>query len=260
MRRRECLPRLNRRQKTVRNLLAALGLLLVLWLVNGFAAPTLDLAVRWKAAEYFLEEPEILGVYPREISQDWKEDDVLLRDGDVFASTIRRHRFLWFQEVLEFWFAEPETGPVVFLQQRDSFDTTAVYVYAELDSDVRAVCDLQLRSDITVRISGDGQQASRHFDWDETYTMEGTPNENGLYRFAVEMKYPRDNRAGYEEQLRPMAEESAFHSFQAIPRRAAGSDFACDVTVIFYGADGKPVYVYQRTLWDKLDTERSGAS
>ena len=260
MKLRERLPRLSRRQKTVRNLLAALALLLILWLVNDFSAPTLGLAVKWKAAEYFLEEPEILGVYPRESSRDRKEDDVLLRDGDVFASTVRKRRFLWFQQVYDFCFPEPETGPVVFLQQRDVFDTTAVYAWADLEGDVRAVCDLRLRSDITVSISGDGQYANRRFDWDETYTMEGTPNENGLYRFAVRRKYPGDNGAGYEEQLRPMAEESAFHSLQAIPRRAAGSDFACDVTVIFYGADGKPVYVYQRTLWDKLDTERSGAS
>lgn len=248
------LPRLNRKQKILRNLLLMFLLLGFLWLVNDFSAPTLELAVKWKAEKYFLDQPEILGVFPREDG----EDDVLLRDENVFASTLRRKRFLCFQEALEFFFAQPEEGPVVFLQQRDAFDVTAVYAYAELEGDVRAVCDLRLRSDIDASISDEREYVSRHFDWDETYTMEGTPNENSLYRFAFQRKYPKNHEVGYEEQLWQSAERSTLLDFQAIPRQSAGLDFACDVTITFYGESGEIIYVYQRELWNTL--ERSGES
>lgn len=228
------LPRLNRKQKIRRNLLLVCLLLFVLWLVNDFSAPTLELAVKWKAEEYFLDQPEILGVFPREDG----DDDVLLRDGDVFASTLRRRRFLCFQEALSFFFARPEEGPVVFLQQRDSFDVSAVYAYADLPDDTRAVCALHLRELVNSMV------------FDETYTMEGTPNENGLYRFALQRKYAENSDRNLET-----AEETTLWIFQCTGRGSGDPDFFCEVTITFYDADGNEVHIFERELWNYKKAE-----
>lgn len=221
------LPRLNRKQKICRNLLLTGLLVIFLWLVNDFSAPTLELAVKWKAKSYFLDQPEILGVYPREDG----DDDVLLRDGGVFASTLRRRRFLCFQEVLDFWLVGPEEGPVVFLQQRDVFDASAVYAWADLPDDVRAVCSLRLR------------EVVNSMEFDETYIMESTPGENGVYRFAIQRKYTDSS-----QELKT-AEETTLWMFQCAARGAGDPDFAGDVTVRFYDTHGNEVYAYEKKLW-----------
>lgn len=61
MRRREFirLPRLSRGQKIIRNLLAALLFLFLLWNVADRPVP-LALALRWEAERYGLPAPEIL--------------------------------------------------------------------------------------------------------------------------------------------------------------------------------------------------------
>ena len=60
------LPKWNRSQKTLRNLLITGLLVFLLWFANDFAAPTLGLAVKWEGEKYFLKSPEVLGVFPRE--------------------------------------------------------------------------------------------------------------------------------------------------------------------------------------------------
>ena len=52
------LPRLSRKQKLIRNLLAVPLLLLVTWGLRDFDAPTPGLALRWKAETYGLEKPD----------------------------------------------------------------------------------------------------------------------------------------------------------------------------------------------------------
>ena len=245
------LPKWNRKQKVIRNLLVTGLLVFLLWFANDFAAPTLDLAVKWEGRQYFLNSPEVLGVFPREQGRD---SDVLIRDGDVFASAVCRKRFLCFRELLGLQFTEAVEGPVAFFQQQDSFDVTAVYAYADLEGDVRAVCELRLRNDIDVNVSGDGQHAYQHFNWDETYTMEAEPEENGIYRFALQRKYPQDPQASYQEQTWSTAERGTLLSFQSVPRHSAGSDFACDVTVTFYDQAGEVIHTFHKELWNTLDT------
>lgn len=244
------LPKWNRRQKTLRNLLITGLLVFLLWFANDFAAPTLGLAVKWEGEKYFLKSPEVLGVFPREQDRD---SDVLIRDGDVFASAVCRKRFLCFREMLGLQFTEAVEGPVAFFQQQDVFDVTAVYAYAELEDDVRAVCDLRLRNDIDVTVSGDGQYAYRHFEWDETYTMEAEPDEHGVYRFALQRKYPWDPVAGCQEQTWSTAERGTLLTFQSVPRHSAGADFACDVTVTFYDQAGGILHTFTKELWNTLD-------
>ena len=128
-----------------------------------------------------------------------------------------------------------------------------MYAYADLEGDVRAVCDLRLRNDIDVNVSGDGQRAHQHFNWDETYTMEAEPDENSIYRFALQRKYPRASEAGYQEQTWSTAERGTLLSFQSLPRHSAGSDFACDVTVTFYDQAGGILHTFTKELWNTLD-------
>lgn len=244
------LPKWNRRQKVIRNLATAGLLAFLLWFANDFAAPTLDLAVKWEGERYFLKSPEVLAVFPREQDRD---SDVLLRDGDVFASAVCRKRFLCFRELLGLQFTEAAEGPVAFFQQQDSFDVTAVYAYADLEGDVRAVCDLRLRSDIHATVSRDGQSAYQHFDWDETYTMEAEPDENGIYRFAIQRKYPEAPEASAQEQTWALAERSTLRTFQSMPHHSAGTDFACQVTVTFYDQAGGTLYTLKKELWNTLD-------
>lgn len=46
------LPRLSRKQRVIRNLLAAVVLVFLTWGLRGFAPPTPGLALRWKAGTY----------------------------------------------------------------------------------------------------------------------------------------------------------------------------------------------------------------
>lgn len=56
------LPRLSRKQKVLRNLLAVVLLVFLTWTVNDFRAPTANLALRWRAEEYGL--PRAGGAVP----------------------------------------------------------------------------------------------------------------------------------------------------------------------------------------------------
>lgn len=75
------LPRLSRKQKVIRNLLAAALLLFVTWGLREFAAPTPGLALRWKAETYGLPEPQVL------YRTEWDNDRqyLVFRSGDVLA-------------------------------------------------------------------------------------------------------------------------------------------------------------------------------
>ena len=54
------IPRLNRRGKVVRNLLAIVLLSFALWAYTDFPAPTEGLALKWEAERYFTEPGEIV--------------------------------------------------------------------------------------------------------------------------------------------------------------------------------------------------------
>ena len=54
------IPRLNRRGKIVRNLVAAAVLAVLLWACDGFPAPTEGLALKWEAERYFTQPGEVV--------------------------------------------------------------------------------------------------------------------------------------------------------------------------------------------------------
>ena len=54
------IPRLSRRWRIVRNLVAAAVLAVLLWAYAGFPPPTEGLALKWEAESYFTESGEIV--------------------------------------------------------------------------------------------------------------------------------------------------------------------------------------------------------
>ncbi len=246
------LPRLNRTGKIVRNLLTVLALTFLLWAYSDFQAPSLQTAVNWKAETYFLEEPEVLGIFDRENRDGYQ--DVLLRSGDVFASAAVKRRFPGFYDVSGFQFAANTGEQMAVLQQVERFrGPEALYVWADVPGAVRAECKLRLQSDIDTRIHvEDVLVANEHYDWDETYTMTAEPTEKNVYRFAIQRKYPeRDPEGNYRDQTLQMAEESSLRDFQFIPGHTPGPDFTCDLRVTFYGADGTVLETYEKALWNE---------
>lgn len=218
------LPRLSRKQKVVRNFLAVVLLVFLAWAVNNFRAPTANLALRWRAEEYGLPAPEVL------YRSEWEDDrrDVVFRTGG-FYGTARESKYGWLEYAeSNFQLAEPE-GPVVFLQEIGIRDPEAVYVYADLPEDARAVCALRLREIVNGRA------------FDETYTMEAEPNAHGLYRFPMERKY--------SDGVLGTAEEAVLWVFQSMARGSGDPDLICEVTVTFYDAGGNEVHTYEKDLW-----------
>lgn len=219
------LPRLNRRQKILRNFLAAVLLVFLAWAVNDFRAPTANLALRWRAEEYGLSAPEVL------YRSTWEGDqrDVVFRT-EGFYGTARETRCSWLEYTeSSFLLVEPE-GPVVFLQESRGMDPEAVYVCADLPDDAGAVCALRLRE----IVNGS--------EFDETYTMEAEPNAYGLYRFVLERKDPDGHLNS--------PEGATLWEFQHAARGSVDPDFMAHVTVTFYDTGGREIHTYEKTLWN----------
>lgn len=219
------LPQLSRKQKVLRNLLAVVLLVFLTWTVNDFRAPTANLALRWRAEEYGLPAPEVL------YRSAWEGDrrDVVFRAGG-FYGTARESRYSWLEYVAtDFLLVEPE-GPVVFLQENRRLDPEAVYVYADLPDDARAVCALRLRE----IVNGS--------EFDETYTMEAEPDAHGLYRFILKRKDPDGHRNDDEELT--------LWEFQHAALGSADPDFFSELTVTFYDAGGNEVHIYEKAFGD----------
>ena len=226
------MPRLNRRQKTARNLLIALTLLLLGWWVNDFRAPTPGLALRWKAEEYALPAPELL--YRSEKENGIR--NLAFRAGEFYGVT-RESRYGWFSYRLSNVYLTKAEDGTALLPEMDSFRGDELYAYTEYPGAVRADCEIRMRHDITVN--------GIPFDWDETYVMEAQPNEKGLYRFEIQKKYEDGNGSSARE----MAEKSVIRRlFDAFEYGYSATDSRYDITITFYDAQGRGVHTYEKTL------------
>lgn len=233
------LPRLNRKQRIVRNLLAAALLLFATWGLREFTAPTPGLALRWKAETYGLSGVEVLYQDP-EWRHAWPERRyVILRSSGAFGAATE-FRYGWCSYAVgDMEFAEP-IGPVALFVEHVGMAIAppeAVYAWAELPEAVRAVCALRVRDVIGINPKSDED----YFDWDETYTMEAVPDANGVYRFPLERKYTDGGKQEEAEQMELSLLASRIRSGPKV-------DFNCDVTVMFYDAEGEVVHVYEEVL------------
>lgn len=216
-------PRLSRKQKVVRNLLVGLLLALLAWAAEDFSAPTADIALRWRAEEHGLSTPEVL------YRTEWENGvrDVVFRTDGLYG-TSKEHRYglLW-HWVSPFQMVEPEE-PVFFLYESKNFIPQAVYVYADLPDDARAVCVLWIQDTINGRLT------------DVTCTMEAEPSDQGIYRFILERNDPDNGR---------MDEELLLWQFQCTARKSGDMDLTCRLDVTFYDAGGNEVHAYEKEIW-----------
>lgn len=226
------MPKLSRKQKTARNLLIALVLLLLGWWVNDFRAPTPGLALRWKAEEYALPAPELL--YRAEKENNSR--DIVFRAGEFYGVS-GEYRHGWLSYRLSDVYLTKAGDGTALLPEMDSFRGDELYAYTEYPGAVQADCEIRMRHDITVN--------GIHFDWDETYVMEAQPNEKGLYRFEIQKKYGDGNGSSARE----MAEESVIRRlFDAFEYGYSATDSRYDITITFYDTQGREVHTYEKTL------------
>ena len=238
---REKLPRLSRRQRIARNLALTVLTVFLAWAVTGFAPPTDTLCARWTAEQYGLPKPEIL--LRQKISRGSRHY-LFLRwpDGRVAAQeTYRKFGFLRRGGRLQFG---QETDGAALLLGECSPEPKALYVWADAPEAVRAECRMRLRGAVAVGYSDEntGVREDGVFDWDETYIFYAEPNENGVYRFAIQPKY------GDTQRLRQVAEESVLRELQYSMESAFADDFSAGFTVEFYSAADSVVKTWRYSL------------
>lgn len=238
------LPRLSRKQKLIRNLLAVLLLLLVTWGFRNFDAPTPGLALAWKAETYGLEKPEVL--YRTERIHD--QQQLLFRSGDVLAEA--RMYGGWFRYWLGVLNVTRIDGPAALLVQNHVYmsEIPELYVWADLPEAARAECVLRLRDVVAVNPKSEED----YFDWDETYTMDAIPNGHGVYRFLPERKYT-------DEGVKQQAEEVTMYQLSNNIRRGPQTDFSCEVKVTFYNDREEVVHTYEEVLAEARHQTGPGA-
>lgn len=233
------MPRLSRKQRIARNLLAAALLLFVTWGLTEFAPPTPGLALRWKAETYGLSDIEVLYRDTEWRATGPERRYVILRAGGTFgAATEFRHG--WFSYAVgDMEFVEPVGPAALFVEDIGMMiaPPEAVYAWAELPEAVRAVCALRVRDVIGI----DPKSDEDYFDWDETYTMEAVPDANGVYRFPLERKYTDSGKQEEAEQLELSLLASRIRSGPKV-------DFNCDVMVTFYDEQGEVIHTYEEVL------------
>lgn len=235
------LPRLSRKQKVLRNLLAVALLALLTWAVNDFPAPTADTALRWRAEEYGLPAPEVL------CRAEWDNHRrmAVFRAGD-FLGTIMEYRGGGYQ-TSDLHLTEIR-DPVTLLWEEDAWLSSitrgaeALLVYADLPEDALAVCELYLWETVDIN--------NVRSTWEETYTMEAELNEHGIYRFAIQRK-----SVDGDLRLQFSQEELALRAFQKLGSGHVDPDLTCGVTITFYNKQGEVVHTYERALAEGRKTE-----
>lgn len=239
-------PRLTRRQRVIRNLTAAVVALFFAWAVCDFPAPTLGLAARWQAARYGLPAPQVL------YCADERGGDAILQweDGRLAITRCDSRNLNW--SLSDFCFAEPEDGGALLVP--DLYNPPyRVYFWTEQTGAVRAKASLRLQTEVNVKSTdSDSSSEKGHYDWDETYEMEAVPDQNGLCRFEIPLKYDED-----DFRLQATAERSALHEFSWTAKTNGGANRAADFTVSFYDESGTLLDTWEKELYNDLKESAS---
>lgn len=252
-------PRLNRGQKVIRNVVLTMAMLAVLWGVRGFPAPTTQLAANWAAAAYGLPEPEIL------YEGQWSESNprrktVILGWGDGrTASALCGEGDLFFRRIYnEFYFSEPEEGIALLYTSEwvnPPHTNPTLYIWSDLPEAARAEMALRLRGVYNVGYadeSGGISDEEIYYDWDETYSLTAEGNAHGIFPFEIASKYEdmpeSDDRPAWVH-MRAMAEQSSFFDLAGLRDGHGDKDFAAHISVTFYDEAGNALRVWEKTLW-----------
>lgn len=225
------LPRLSRKQRILRNLLAAALLAFLTWAAHDFQAPTANIALRWQAEAYGLPAPEVL------YRGEWERDrrDVVFRAGG-FYGTAREYKYGWWSYgTSEFAFAEDGGDVIPLLPARNYFGKMNVlYLYTEVPDAVRAACTLHTWTTAE-------QNYAYSEDWNETYTAEAEINPNGVCRFEFPLKWEGVTDMEERERRYLLWERS--------------SVYTCRISLCFYDGEGNEVDTCEKTLWEAPEPE-----
>lgn len=250
-----CIPRLNRVQKTVRNFLLAPVLLLALWAVKDFPAPTAGMGAAWAAAAQGLPKPEVL--YQLGTDRD-RTHLVLGWNGEARLAYAQSYHNGWFSRNVYMDFKEyvvtPEDGiALLFPRERCwRWGEPLFYLWTDIPGAARAEGSLRLRSDSAYSAryydpdSGEDIRWN-FFGWDESYALEAEINAHGVCAFSVQMKYGKEEGAKKQALLFD-AEDHALAEFTRVTYALPYDGLTADIRLTFYDREGNALRAWEKTL------------
>lgn len=228
------LPRLSRGQKIIRNLLAALLILFLLWNVAERPVP-MALAIRWEAERYGLPEPEIL--YRSDWDQGGRREVILGWDGPVASGVFHRTWPGGLGRMYTLDFQPAEEGLRLFGTNRPlvtprGFD---FYLWTDTPGAVRVECRVQMRD---TAYPGTNMETGEKFYFEETYRLEAEVNRHGVAPLNI------------RRQGENAWEDSALWEFYRMLSGDGGAVYSteADFTAVFYDEAGNVLRTCEREL------------
>ena len=226
------LPRLSRGQKIIRNLLAALLFLFLLWNVADRPVP-LALALRWEAERYGLPAPEIL------YQSDWDRGhrrEVILGWESLAASGVFQKTWPGgLGELYGLDFQPAEEGLRFFATNRPlvtprGFD---FYLWTDTPAAARVECQVGLRD---TAHPGIGPETGKAFYFEETYGLEAEVNGHGVAPLNI------------RRQGENAWEDAALWDFYSMMFSSGGAVYPTEahVTAVFYDEAGNELRTCER--------------
>lgn len=226
------LPRLNRTQRIVRNLLASLLFLFLLWDLADHPAP-MTLALRWEAERCGLTAPEIL--YRSDWDQGDRREVILGWDGLVASGVFEKTWPGGLGEVYGLNFQPAGEGMCVFGTSRPlvtpkGFD---FYLWTDTPGAVRVECQVRLRD---TAYPGTDAETGEPFYFEETYRLEAEVNRHGV----ASLNLRRQSENAWED--------SALWDFYGMISGASGAVYPTEarLTVVFYDETGNALRTCER--------------
>ncbi len=227
------LPKLNRGQKILRNIIISLVLMILLYVGAGFPVFSAEGAYRRLEKQYLMGPSEIVDKIecPNEqkIVIGTYRNNILLgniyKNGRQFNGvnlfTVERSDDLTLVPISAYVKASPQKS------------TSRLLVFDKIPEAKRAEMVLSMKVDFVV--NGDPVY------FDESYKSTSSREKDGLFYFDIESKF---NRTNYED-----LEKTAFEYFHWLSNEWLNSrELDCTVNLSFYDIDGKMIKHIIRTL------------
>ena len=231
--------KLNRKQKTARNFLLAVAVLLLWWFLMGARPLTLRQAAAWEAQRLGLAgNAEIR----------YTKDAYAVFEADGYLGLMKTQRQLhgitcWMESL------ERKEGVTLLWRIRNSAwaGMSDLFLVTQRKDAASAQVEVRLRNDVDV-----GQDTQlRRFRWDEVYAAETMLEEGAGYVGFL----PRYEEAGNAEYH---AEMQVFQNFHAALLGYPQQDFAAEVSVTFRDEAGNTVDTYEEVILDHYHHVQEG--
>ena len=233
---------MNRKQKTLRNVLLAGLFLFFWWFLNGAKPLTINQAIRWQALGMgFRDRPEILSIAP---GKDAHQDVLFTAGGRVVWSQV--HPSVTGIDTQIYGMEPMEEISVLWKVKRGvplGGTIPALCIVTQIPRAAEVEVHLRLQDDVTV-----GYYTKLHeFHWDETYNAAASMKD-GVGWIALQEKYPRELDENAEGYVLYRAENQVlYHLCDAIGGEQ-GETFEGTLTVIVRDGEGTVLTAYEETL------------